>query len=217
VSTVVSTDIDPFSREYFIDPWPHLAAMRSAAPAVWLSKYGIWGVAGHADVTTVFRDHETFCSGAGVGLSDFRKEAPWRPPSIILEADPPEHTKARKVLADVLSPVNVKAMQEVFDRDAQIMVSALVNAGTVDGITQLSEAYPLKVFPDAVGVTPRDRHHLLAYGNMVFNLGRATSSLIKACSISMPPELGSWPNAHDQHSLPTVSVPKSTKQPTAEK
>jgi 4-methoxybenzoate monooxygenase (O-demethylating) len=166
---IVSLDIDPFSREYFIDPWPHLAAMRKAAPAVWLANYGIWGVAGHADVTTVFRDHETFCSGAGVGLSDFRKEAPWRPPSIILEADPPEHTKARKVLADVLSPVNVKAMQEVFDRDAEVMVGALINAGEVDGITQLSEAYPLKVFPDAVGVTPHNRHHLLAYGNMVFN------------------------------------------------
>ncbi len=168
-SNVVSFDIDPFSRDYFNDPWPHLAAMREAGPAVWLPKYGIWGVAGHGDITTVFRDHETFCSGAGVGLSDFRKEAPWRPPSIILEADPPDHTKARKVLADVLSPVNVKAMQEVFDRDAEAMIGALINAGPIDGITQLSEAYPLKVFPDAVGVTPHDRHHLLAYGNMVFN------------------------------------------------
>ena len=165
----VTSDIDPFSKEHFDDPWGNLAELRDLAPAVWLTKHGCWAVAGHADVTSAFREYETFCSGAGVGLSDFRKEPPWRPPSIILEADPPDHTKARKVLADVLSPANVKSMKEMFDRVADEMIGALINTGTFDGVTALAEAYPLKVFPDAVGVTQHDRHHLLAYGNMVFN------------------------------------------------
>jgi 4-methoxybenzoate monooxygenase (O-demethylating) len=163
------SDLDLFSKEHFDDPWPNLAALRAAAPAVWLTRLECWAVAGHADITAAFRDYDTFCSGAGVGLSDFRKEPPWRPPSIILEADPPDHTKARKVLADVLSPVNVKNMKEVFEREADAMVSALIDAGPFDGVSALSEAYPLKVFPDAVGVTPHDRKYLLAYGNMVFN------------------------------------------------
>jgi 4-methoxybenzoate monooxygenase (O-demethylating) len=167
--SVVESDIDTFSREFFDDPWPHLAALREAAPAVFLKKYGMWGVAGHADVTTALRDYDTFCSGAGVGLSNFHKETPWRPPSVILEADPPDHTKARKVLADVLSPVNVKSMREMFDRVAEEMVDALHDGEPFDGVKDLAEAYPLKVFPDAVGVTPHGREHLLAYGNMVFN------------------------------------------------
>jgi 4-methoxybenzoate monooxygenase (O-demethylating) len=165
----VESDLDLFSKEHFDDPWANLAALRAAAPAVWMTRLGCWAVAGHAAVTAAFRDYETFCSGAGVGLSDFRREPPWRPPSIILEADPPDHTKARKVLADVLSPVNVKNMKEVFDREADAMVQALVDRGRFDGVSALSEAYPLKVFPDAVGVTPNDRQYLLAYGNMVFN------------------------------------------------
>lgn len=164
-----SSDLDPFSAAHFDDPWSNLARLRSETPVAWLSRYDCWAVSRYSDVVGAFRDYETFCSGAGVGLSDFRKEPPWRPPSIILEADPPDHTKARKVLADVMSPKNVKSMQTVFDAVADEMVGALIDRGPFDAVTSLSEAYPLKVFPDAVGVTPDDRAHLLAYGNMVFN------------------------------------------------
>jgi 4-methoxybenzoate monooxygenase (O-demethylating) len=169
VNERVESDLDLFSREHFDNPWENLAALRDAAPAVWLNKLDCWAVAGHADVMTAFRDYDTFCSGAGVGLSDFRKEPPWRPPSIILEADPPDHTKARKVLADVLSPLNVKNMKDVFEREAEVMIRALIDSGPFDAVRCLAEAFPLKVFPDAVGITQHDRHHLLAYGNMVFN------------------------------------------------
>lgn len=168
-ANVVTSDVDPFSREYLIDPWPHLKALRDAAPVVWLSKYGVWAITRHAEITTALRDHEAFCSVAGVGLSNFTKETPWRPPSIILEADPPDHNRARKVLADVLSPVNVKSMREYFEHEAETLVEQLVDVGTFDGVSALAEAFPLKVFPDVVGITPHDRHYLLGYGNMVFN------------------------------------------------
>ncbi len=169
MTTRPTLEIDPFSREFLADPWSFHQQMRNAGSAVWLPQHQTWAVARHAECSAVLRDYETFCSSAGVGLSDFRKETPWRPPSIILEADPPDHTKARKVLADVLSPVNVKSMRDSFDADADSMVRALINSGPFDGVKQLAEAYPLKVFPDAVGVTPHDRQFLLAYGNMVFN------------------------------------------------
>jgi hypothetical protein len=34
---------------------------------------------------------------------------------------------------------------------------------------QLAEVYPLKVFPDAVGLAEKGRENLLPYGNIVFN------------------------------------------------
>ena len=37
------------------------------------------------------------------------------------------------------------------------------------GILELARAYPLRVFPDAVGLGPEGRENLLAYGSMVFN------------------------------------------------
>ena len=92
---------------------------------------------------------------AGVGLSDFRKEPPWRPPSIILEADPPLHTRTRAVLTRILSPAAINVLRERFEREAEALVDRLVEQREFDGVADLAEAYPLKVFPDAVGLPRR--------------------------------------------------------------
>ena len=81
--------VDPFSIEFFDDPYPTHALLREAGPLVYLDKWSVYGVARYAEVHAVLNDPVTFCSSRGVGLSDFAKEKPWRPPSLILEADPP--------------------------------------------------------------------------------------------------------------------------------
>jgi 4-methoxybenzoate monooxygenase (O-demethylating) len=161
--------IDPFSHVFLRDPYPHHEAMREAGPVVWLEHYGIWAMARHQEVRDALTDWQTYCSSAGVGLSDFRKEPPWRPPSIILEADPPLHTRTRAVLTRILSPAAIKTLRETFDREAELLVEGLVEQREFDGIRDLAEAYPLKVFPDAVGISEAGRENLLPYGSMVFN------------------------------------------------
>jgi len=163
------TGIDPFSHAFLSDPYPHHEAMRAAGPVVWLDHYGIWGMARHQEVRDALTDWQTYCSGAGVGLSDFRKEPPWRPPSIILEADPPLHTRTRAVLTRILSPAAINVLRETFAREAEALVDRLAERREFDGIADLAEAYPLKVFPDAVGISEEGRENLLSYGNMVFN------------------------------------------------
>jgi 4-methoxybenzoate monooxygenase (O-demethylating) len=161
--------IDPFSHAFLTDPYPHHEAMREAGPVVWLEHYGIWAMARHQEVRDALTDWETYCSGAGVGLSDFRKEPPWRPPSIILEADPPLHTRTRAVLTRILSPAAINILRESFTREAEALVDRLIERREFDGVADLAEAYPLKVFPDAVGISEQGRENLLPYGSMVFN------------------------------------------------
>ncbi len=168
VDRPVST-IDPFSHGFLGDPYPHHEAMREAGPVVWLEQYGIWAMARHQEVRDALTDWETYCSGAGVGLSDFRKEPPWRPPSIILEADPPLHTRTRAVLTRILSPAAINVLRETFAREAEALVDRLVEQREFDGVADLAEAYPLKVFPDAVGISEQGRENLMPYGTMVFN------------------------------------------------
>jgi 4-methoxybenzoate monooxygenase (O-demethylating) len=168
VDCPVST-IDPFSHGFLGDPYPHHEAMREAGPVVWLEQYGIWAMARHQEVRDALTDWETYCSGAGVGLSDFRKEPPWRPPSIILEADPPLHTRTRAVLTRILSPAAINVLREAFAREADVLVDRLVEQREFDGVADLAEAYPLKVFPDAVGLAEQGRENLMPYGTMVFN------------------------------------------------
>ncbi len=107
-----ATSVDPFSHAFLDNPYPHHEAMREAGPAVWLEHYGIWAMARHQEVRDALTDWQTYCSGAGVGLSDFRKETPWRPASIILEADPPLHTRTRAVLVRILSPAAINVLRE---------------------------------------------------------------------------------------------------------
>jgi 4-methoxybenzoate monooxygenase (O-demethylating) len=164
----VST-VDPFSHEFLSDPYPHHEALREAGPAVWLAQYGIWAMARHEQVRDGLTDWQTYCSSAGVGLSDFRKEPPWRPPSIILEADPPLHTRTRAVLTRILSPAAIKVLRETFEREADALIERLVERRDFDGVAELAEAYPLKVFPDAVGISQEGRENLMPYGSMVFN------------------------------------------------
>jgi 4-methoxybenzoate monooxygenase (O-demethylating) len=168
VDRPVST-IDPFSHGFLSDPYPHHAAMREAGPVVWLEQYGIWAMARHQEVRDALTDWETYCSGAGVGLSDFRKEQPWRPPSIILEADPPLHTRTRAVLTRILSPAAINVLRETFAREADALIDRLVEQRDFDGVADLAESYPLKVFPDAVGLAEQGRENLMPYGTMVFN------------------------------------------------
>ena len=162
-------DIDPFSHEFFEEPHRIHEQLREAGPVVWLPRWSTYAVARYAEVHAVLEDHTTFCSGRGVGLADFAKDKPWRPPSLILEADPPNHTKTRTVLNKVLSPGVTKTLRARFALAADRLVDTLLERGTIDAIPDLTEAFPLSVFPDAVGLKNEGREHLLPYASLAFN------------------------------------------------
>jgi cytochrome P450 len=164
----VST-VDPFSKEYFDDPYPFQEELREAGAAVRLSRYDVWAVARFEHVRAMLFDWKTYCSSRGVGIGDFAKETPWRPRSIVLEVDPPMHTRTRSVLNRVLSPAAMKALHDRFAAAADALADSLLERGSFDAIADLAEAFPLTVFPDALGMSPDNRRYLLPYGNMVFN------------------------------------------------
>ena len=83
------SSLDPFADDFLAAPYPFYAELREAGPVVWLERYGLWACARHAEVQVALSDWQTFSSAAGVGIDDFRRTKPWRPPSLILEADPP--------------------------------------------------------------------------------------------------------------------------------
>ncbi|MHC6157578.1 cytochrome P450 [Bradyrhizobium elkanii] len=168
-ASVPHLDVDPFALEFFADPFPTHERLREAGPVVYLDKWNVYGVARYAEVHAVLNDPATFCSSRGVGLSDFSKEKPWRPPSLILEADPPAHTRTRAVLSTVLSATVMKQLRGQFAAAAEARLDALLDKRRFDAIADLAEAYPLSIFPDALGLRPEGREHLLPYASLVFN------------------------------------------------
>jgi cytochrome P450 len=161
--------LDPFADAFLRDPYPHHETLRELGPVVRLDRYDCWAVARYEQVNAVLMDWGAYCSGAGVGLSDFRKEKPWRVPSIILEADPPLHTRTHKILARVMSPAALRSLRPAFEAEARALVDRVVANGAIDGAKDIGQAYPLKVFPDAVGLPADGRENLLPYGDLVFN------------------------------------------------
>ena len=195
-------DIDPYSRENLLDPYPMHERLREAGPVVRLTPYPrLLACARHADVHAVFNDHATFISGAGVGLTNFNTETPFRPKSLILEADPPLHTRTRTVLSRILSPKVVTQIRATFTAEAEALVDRCIRKsheqGSIDGIQDLAQPYPLKVFPDAVGIEADGRENLLVYGDMVFNSMGPRNDLL-ARSTERVGAVTEWIMAHCQ-------------------
>lgn len=168
-SVMPSLDIDPFTYDFFDDPYPGHRAMREAGPVVWMERYGCVAVARYDEVVTVLKDWERFSSARGVGLVDYAKEDRFRPRSLILEADPPVHTKSRSAMMKVLSPRVMRQLREGFAAEAVKLVDDLLERGTFDAIPHLAEKFPLTVFPDTLGMKQEGRENLIPVGGLVFN------------------------------------------------
>jgi hypothetical protein len=69
--------------------------------------------------------------------------------------------------------------------------------GQIDAIHELAQPYPLKVFPDAVGLEPGARENLLIYGDMVFNSMGPRNELL-AKSAERVGEVTQWIMKHCQ-------------------
>jgi cytochrome P450 len=167
-SGVPTIDTDPYSTEYLIDPYPFHKELREAGPVVWLEAHEVWATGRYEHVREILTDWQTFMSRAGVGLIDLRVDA-WRPPSLLLEADPPDHTLVRSIIERVLSPRAVKILRDRFSARAETLVNQLVSTGSFDAMAELARVVPVEAFADEVGVPEEGRENLLPYGDMVFN------------------------------------------------
>lgn len=162
-------ELDPFDPAFLADPFSAHPVLRDAGPVVFLPKIGCFAMARHAEVQAALKDWEAFISGRGVGQTDFLKETPWRPPSLLLEADPPLHDRTRGLMNRVAS---LGALREVMPRwqaKADALVGQLAGTGSFDAIPALAEAFPLSVFPDLIGLREEGRENLIPYATVAFN------------------------------------------------
>jgi len=167
--TATPLAIDPFDEVFLADPYAHHDALRDAGAVTWLEPIGCYGMARFTEVQAGLRDHQRFCSGRGVGLADFARETPWRPPSLLLEADPPLHDRTRALMSRIVSIPALKALRPIWEERAEALVDRLVAQRRFDAVTELGETYPMLVFPDTIGVPEQGRDQLLRYAAATFN------------------------------------------------
>lgn len=180
-------DVDPYDPKILADPVPYYAELRRRGPLVFIPRYAVLACGRYEVTKEVFSDHTRFVSSRGVGLTDFSLETPWRAPSIILEVDPPEHGKTRRVM----SPGAVARLRATFEATAEELVDRVLPRGTVDGVADIAEAYSVAAFPPAVGLRNIDQRALVDYGAMVFNaLGPDTT--LRRAAMAKAPNIVPW-------------------------
>ncbi|MGX0964846.1 cytochrome P450 [Bradyrhizobium japonicum] len=163
---IACSQADPFAPDFLNDPYPAYETLRALGPVFRLARYDVWAMADYAGVEAALKDWKTFISGEGVGLHGMN---PALPKPLTLQIDPPDHDKGRRVLGRTLSPGVARKLRETFQQEAEKKVSELIDKGTFDAVADLAEAYPMKVFPDAIGIRPDGREKLLAWSTFVFD------------------------------------------------
>jgi hypothetical protein len=169
LSEIPRIAVDPFSEAFISDPYANHAELRDVGPVFWLEAIGAYGVARHDEVTQVLGNHDIFVSSRGLGLADFSREKPFRPPSLLLEADPPLHTRTRDLMNRIVALPVLRAIEPLWREKAKVLVDELLEQQRFDAVVDLAEEFPMRIFPDAVGLMDEGREHLLTYASIVFN------------------------------------------------
>lgn len=163
-------DSDAFSSEVLGNPYPFYEQLREAGPVVRLEQYDCWAMGRHAEVEAAFNDWQTYSSAAGAGLDNIRKSAGWREPSLLQDADPPVHARARDILTKLMSPPTVRGLRADFARKADRLIGDLIERRSFDAVSDVAEFFPARVFGDAMGLPREGRENLVRFGNVAFNI-----------------------------------------------
>jgi len=85
-------------------PYEEFARLRREAPVAWFPDdgSGFWSVHRYADIVAASRDVTVFSSGRGVSFEEPTDED-MAARRTIIDTDPPEHTKLRKIVSGAFS------------------------------------------------------------------------------------------------------------------
>ncbi|MFJ8820942.1 cytochrome P450 [Streptomyces sp. NPDC102467] len=92
-------------------------------------------------------------------------------------ADPPEHTRLRKVMTKAFTGRTMKGLRPRAERTAAKLLDAMEEAGPpADLVAHLHGPFPLAVVSDLLGVPPEDRARLADWPDVILSAGPGPQS-----------------------------------------
>jgi cytochrome P450 len=161
-----SCDLDLWSDEVLLDPWPHYRMIRDLGPAVYLERYDLYAVGRYEGVRAVTRNWEAFTSAQGVAFNDLMNEAEI---GTSAGSDPPEHGVVRALLSERLHLSDVRELSGILEARAGALVGELVARGSFDAVTDLARRYVTEVIGDIMGITGDVLDRFAPAGNVFFD------------------------------------------------
>ncbi|MGB8390458.1 cytochrome P450 [Mycobacterium sp.] len=148
---------DPFSEEYFDNPFEIYRRMREEVPLYYDEKEDFYALTRHEDVAAAFKDFETYSSARGCDLAMVRSgEVPQK--SIIF-MDPPDHRHMRSLLNKAFTPRTIQSQRETVIE----LVEKYLNEADPDNfdvVQDFSGPFPVEVITRMAGVPEEYRQQV---------------------------------------------------------
>ena len=167
----MTTQIDFSDPALYEQGIPHEAFrdLRLTDPMRWqpeIDGKGFWMFTRHADVTTISKDWETFSSHRGtVLLQDLAADLLAQQQLMMLNMDPPDHTKLRLLVNRGFLPRFVNKLEEHVRELAREVIDNVIERGECDFVTDIAMELPLQVIAEMMGVPKEDRIKLFQWSN----------------------------------------------------
>jgi len=150
---------DPLDPAQVDDHQSVLARLRREAPVSEL-KPGLFYLARYQDVMDVCRAPQTFRQGRHIPRHLDTRSADQLN---LGETDPPEHVRVRKVLAALLTPAKVRAMEPLIRETCRTLVNRFADSGRADIIADLAAPMPVGVIGSLSGMPAEYQARFTAY------------------------------------------------------
>jgi cholest-4-en-3-one 26-monooxygenase len=175
----IAPGLDLTDPDLYANRVPHeeFAALRRAAPVRWnpqpsdmgFNDDGFWALTRHQDVVAISRDSDTFSSYANGAIIRFpsgnTRDQVELQRVIMLNTDPPHHTKIRGIVSRGFTPRAINDLRDVLTQRAATIVATALEQGSGDFVTDVACELPLQAIAELIGVPQEDRHKLFTWSN----------------------------------------------------
>ncbi|TWV35129.1 cytochrome P450 [Streptomyces misionensis] len=160
-------------------PLPEFAELRRTEPVRWIAQRhgaagfadaGYWAVTRHADVRYVSARPELFSSFLNTAVIRFgeriERETIDMQRLILLNMDPPEHTRVRQIVQRGFTPRSIRALEDRLRARAEAIVGAVRDRSEpFDFVTEVACELPLQAIAELIGVPQEDRGKIFDWSN----------------------------------------------------
>jgi len=134
-------ELDLASPEFEQHPYPYYEYLRDHAPVYWSPLHQAWLVSRYEDVAYVLKHAHLFSSSIQAYVD-----------SVLNGADPPAHTRVRKILVQALSKQYFNSLEQVIIETCEELVDAMVARGQGDMVSELARPLPALIVCHMLGV-----------------------------------------------------------------
>ncbi len=158
---------DPFAPGFTDDPYPQYAKMRAEAP-VYEHPFGFWLLTRYDDVSWLLRaglSVEDDNVAADSLLRQLRAEvygdgAPRAGAVSMLDRDPPDHTRLRKLVSKAFTPRAIEGLRPRITALVDGLLDEMAAEGRVDLVDALAFPLPFSVIAEMLGTPPADHERI---------------------------------------------------------